>query len=68
MGRMGELLAAICHACPLCAAARRRPASPIGRLLSHPLHADHCPLWKAERERYGPAEPGGARGGRTDDG
>jgi hypothetical protein len=21
----------------------------IGRILHHPLHADHCPAWKAER-------------------
>jgi len=41
--------AAICSHCPICNHARRRPDSWIGRVLHHPLHADHCPFWKAER-------------------
>jgi len=60
MGRVKAALALLCHACPLCAYARRRPDSRVGRILHHPLHAEHCPLWILERERYGRPESGGA--------
>ncbi len=47
-------LAAACHWCPVCRRARNRPESLVGRILHHPLHADHCPFWKAERALYPP--------------
>lgn len=48
-----RILAGICHHCPLCRYGRKNPDSAVGRLLRHPLHADHCPAWKAEKELYG---------------
>ncbi|MBI4537779.1 MAG: hypothetical protein HY712_07455 [candidate division NC10 bacterium] len=54
MDRVKRALAVICHVCPVCAYGRRHPDSPVGRVLRHPLHANHCPFWKAEREEYGP--------------
>ncbi|HTU01696.1 MAG TPA: hypothetical protein VMG58_07755 [Candidatus Sulfotelmatobacter sp.] len=47
-----NVLAWICHQCPFCRHARSHPTSLLGRIMHHPLHADHCPLWKAERQRY----------------
>jgi hypothetical protein len=47
-----NLLGWICHHCPMCRHARSHPTSLLGRILHHPLHADHCPLWKAEQARY----------------
>jgi hypothetical protein len=44
-----RILGTACRLCPLCRVARRRPTSLVGRLLAHPLHADHCPFWKAEQ-------------------
>ena len=52
MSPLRRVLAAACHYCPLCVYGRNRPESLVGRILRHPWHADHCPLWKAERERY----------------
>jgi len=46
----------LCHHCPVCRYGRRRPDSLLGRMLHHPLHAEHCPLWRAEREIYGRRE------------
>ncbi len=42
----------LCHHCPVCSYGRRHPESWIGKLLKHPAHAEHCPLWKAEKEIY----------------
>ena len=53
MNPLRSLLAFFCHHCPACAYARKRPDSLLGKLLHHPLHADHCPFWKAEKEKYG---------------
>jgi hypothetical protein len=53
VGSLRKMLAGLCHACPLCKFGREHPESILGRLLNHPLHADHCPMWKAEKERYG---------------
>lgn len=50
VGVLKKTLAAICSHCPICNHARRRPDSWIGRVLHHPLHADHCPFWKAQRD------------------
>ena len=47
-----SMLAWICHRCPMCRHARSHPTSLLGRIMHHPLHADHCPLWKAEQQRY----------------
>jgi hypothetical protein len=49
LGLATRMLGTICRWCPMCRAARRRPESLVGRILAHPLHADHCPFWKAER-------------------
>lgn len=43
----------LCHKCPFCNYGRKHPDSVIGKMLNHPLHADHCPMWKAEKELYG---------------
>jgi hypothetical protein len=50
VGRFKKTLAAICSNCPICNHARAHPESWLGRVLHHPLHADHCPFWKAERD------------------
>jgi len=50
IGAFRKTLAAICSACPICNHARAHPDSWLGRVLHHPLHADHCPFWKAERD------------------
>jgi len=62
-GGLGKILAWICHRCPVCQYGREHPDSPIGKILHHPVHADHCPMWKAERTVYGPGseEDSGAR-------
>jgi len=43
-------LGSICRYCPMCIHARAHPDSFLGRILHHPLHADHCPFWKAEKQ------------------
>lgn len=53
LGPVGKALAVMCHRCPLCRQARAHPDSLIGRVLHHRLHANYCPLWKAERAIYG---------------
>ncbi|MFH1726110.1 MAG: hypothetical protein ABII00_15995 [Elusimicrobiota bacterium] len=53
-----RFLGAICHHCPLCRFGRKRPGSLIGRLLHHPLHAENCPFWKAEKDLYGQSDDG----------
>ena len=60
VGLLKRTLAAICSRCPICSHARRRPDSWIGRVLHHPLHANHCPFWKAALEVAGErrGEPG----------
>jgi hypothetical protein len=50
VGPLKKVLATICSHCPLCNHGRSRPDSFIGRLLHHPIHADHCPFWKAEHD------------------
>jgi hypothetical protein len=53
LGPVRRGLAVMCHHCPLCRYGRENPESILGRMLRHKLHADYCPMWKAERERYG---------------
>ncbi|MBU2499144.1 MAG: hypothetical protein KKE57_09605 [Proteobacteria bacterium] len=55
-GYFGRLMAGLCHHCPICRFGRQNPASLIGRMLHHRVHADHCPFWKREREVYGTAK------------
>ena len=54
IGPVRKALAAMCHACPLCKFGREHPGSFLGRVLNHPLHANHCPMWKAEKALYVP--------------
>ncbi len=54
-----RILGTACRWCPICRYGRGHPASLLGRILSHPLHADHCPFWKAERTL--PPEDSGQR-------
>jgi len=54
-GFLGTALAWMCHHCPVCAHGRAHPESLLGRVLHHRLHADHCPMWKAEQVVYGKA-------------
>ena len=56
IGTFKKIRAAICHNCPFCKHARDNPQSTIGKILHHKLHADHCPMWKAEQEVYGKKE------------
>ena len=54
-GRKGILtstLAVMCHYCPICMYGRGKPESVIGKILHHRLHAEHCPMWKAEKAMY----------------
>lgn len=44
--------AAVCHHCPLCRHARKKPDSFIGRII-HQRHAEDCPSWQAEQDLYG---------------
>jgi hypothetical protein len=48
-----KLKASICKHCPACNHARENPKSIVGRILHHPFHSDHCPIWKAYGEMYG---------------
>lgn len=48
-----KIRATVCHHCPLCRHGRKNPTSIIGKVLHHKYHADHCPMWKAEKEVYG---------------
>ena len=47
-----KLMASMCHHCPLCKHGRKNPQSTVGKILHHKLHADHCPMWKAEKQVY----------------
>ena len=51
-GVFKKAMAVVCHNCPLCKYGRNKPKSLIGKLMHHPLHADNCPFWKAEKEAY----------------
>jgi hypothetical protein len=48
-----KIMAAVCHHCPFCKAARKNPESVIGKMLHHKYHSDNCPFWKAEIAAYG---------------
>jgi hypothetical protein len=50
VGLLTQALGSICRYCPMCIHARAHPDSFLGRILHHPLHADHCPFWKAEKQ------------------
>jgi len=53
IGTFKKIRATMCHHCPMCKHARANPQSGIGKILHHKLHAEHCPMWKAEQEVYG---------------
>jgi hypothetical protein len=59
IGLLTRALGAICRHCPMCVHARAHPDSLLGRILHHPLHADRCPFWKAEKRV---AKEGGEEG------
>lgn len=52
LGPVGRALAVMCHHCPLCRYGREKPESILGRVLHHRLHADYCPMWRAEKAMY----------------
>ena len=52
IGIFKKVRAAMCHNCPMCKYGRNNPESLLGRMLHHPLHAEHCPFWKAEKDVY----------------
>jgi len=52
VGPLRRVLAVVCHHCPVCRHAREHPESFFGRVLHHPLHANYCPMWKAENSVY----------------
>ena len=54
IGGVRRVLGFACHYCPLCRSARKNPESMLGRALHHPWHAEHCPMWKAEKAVYPP--------------
>jgi len=54
IGRCRKIMAVACHYCPLCNYGRNHPESIVGKVLHHKLHAEHCPLWKAEKAVYDP--------------
>lgn len=47
-----KVMGSVCHHCPLCKYGRKKPRSILGRILHHPLHANNCPMWKAEKTLY----------------
>jgi hypothetical protein len=53
VGLFKNLRASICKYCPACNHARKNPESIVGRILHHPFHSSHCPIWKAYGEVYG---------------
>jgi hypothetical protein len=53
VGLLKKMKASVCKHCPACKHARKNPESIIGRVLHHPLHSKHCPVWKAYQEVYG---------------
>jgi hypothetical protein len=52
IGVYKKIMGSLCHHCPLCKYGRRNPRSVVGKILHHPLHADNCPMWKAEKMLY----------------
>jgi len=52
VGLFKKAFGTFCHHCPVCSYGRKNPDSVIGKMLHHPLHADNCPAWKAEKELY----------------
>ncbi len=53
IGVFKKARAVMCHHCPFCNHARKKPGSMLGKLMHHKSHADNCPMWKAEKEVYG---------------
>jgi len=53
VGLFKRMRALVCKHCPACNHARKSPESIVGKILHHPFHAEHCPIWKAYKEVYG---------------
>lgn len=53
VGLFKNIRASICKHCPACNHARKSPESIVGKILHHPVHSKHCPIWKAYQEVYG---------------
>lgn len=53
-GSFERRVAWICHSCPICRYGREHPESLVGKILHHDLHAQHWPMWKAEKAVYTP--------------
>ena len=53
VGLFKRMRASVCKHCPACNHARKSPESIVGKILHHPLHSEHCPIWKAYKEIYG---------------
>lgn len=51
-GIFKKVAGTFCHHCPVCSYGRKHPDSVVGKILHHPLHANNCPAWKAEKELY----------------
>ena len=52
-GLFKKMRASVCKHCPACNHARKSPESIVGKILHHPFHSEHCPIWKAYKEVYG---------------
>ena len=53
IGFYKKMMGSVCHHCPICKYGRKNPESAIGKILHSKIHADHCPMWRAEKEIYG---------------
>ena len=47
-----RMRASVCKHCPACNHARKSPESIVGKILHHPFHSKHCPIWKVYKEVY----------------
>jgi hypothetical protein len=48
-----RMMGDFCHHCPVCSYGRKKPESPIGKIMHSKAHADHCPFWNAEKKMFG---------------
>jgi hypothetical protein len=57
IGVYKKITGSICHYCPICKYGREKPRSFVGKILHHPMHADNCAMWKAEKILYSESSP-----------
>lgn len=57
IGFFKKTRATMCKHCPICSRARQSPGSLIGKIMHHPFHTRHCPMWKAYEDVYGEHRP-----------